>query len=175
MKRSTSQPYAPTALGDFPFLTWLAWFLRCVTAAWVATAVLYALSISTLPEPIVGLATAAAVAALIATLLVTVRLEPDTVLTQPPGSAESSATRYDPPLNPNPPPSAARPTPALDLSAYSRPERALRQCPRCGAFAVTASKDAPQQKNTCRICSQVWPSRAGLPEPDVIVRSWLHH
>ena len=173
MKRSTSQRYAATALGHHPSLTWLAWFLRCVTAAWVATAVLYALSISTLPEPIVGLATAVAVAALIATVLVTVGLEPDTFLTQLPGYAASSA-RHEPPLVPSPPPRAA-PTPPLDLSAYSRSERALRQCPRCGSFAVTASKDAAQQENNCRICSQVWRSCAGLPDPDVVVRSWLHH
>jgi hypothetical protein len=174
MTSSTSEPHAETAVDHPLVLVWLAWFLRCLTAAWLATALLYALSVGTLPEPIVGLATAVAVAGLIATALVAVELEQARVLTKRPASTPSAAEGYEPPLAPSRPSGTVRPAPPLDLSAYPSAERGMRQCPRCGSFAVTASEDATQQANTCRTCSQVWRSGAGLPEPDVVVRSWLH-
>jgi ribosomal protein L37AE/L43A len=62
----------------------------------------------------------------------------------------------------------------LDLSTYAGAEHDGRQCPGCGSFATTASEDAAQQVNTCRTCGRTWRSGAGLPDPDVVVRSWLH-
>jgi hypothetical protein len=175
MTRSTFEPHAETAVDHPLVVVWLAWFLRCLTAAWLATALMYALSVGTLPEPIVGFATAVALAVLIATALLAVELEQARVLTQRPASTPSAAEGYEPPpLAPGHSSGAGRPVPPLDLSAYPSAERGVRQCPRCGSFAVTASEDATQQANTCRTCSQVWRSGAGLPEPDVVVRSWLH-
>jgi hypothetical protein len=175
MMSSTSEPHAASAVDHPLVLVWLAWFLRCLTAAWLATALMYALSVGTLPEPIVGLATAVALAGLIATALVAVELEQARALTHRPASTQTAAEGYEPPpLAPSRPPDAVRPAPPLDLSAYPSAQRGLRQCPRCGSFAVIASEDAEQQMNTCRTCSQVWRSGAGLPDPDVVVRSWLH-
>jgi hypothetical protein len=170
-------PQAATAIDRPVVLVCLTWFLRCLTAAWLATAVLYGLSVGTLPEPIVALATTVALAVLIATALVGLGLEQASHVPLP-------SAPVLPPSAPNePPPSLASrhepdavpgPAPPLDPAAYPRAKRGLCQCPRCGSFAVTTIEDAGQQANTCRICSQVWHSGAGLPDPDVVVRSWLH-
>ena len=180
MTSSTSGPHA-TAVDPPVVLVWLVWFLRCLTAAWLATAFLYGLSVGTLPEPTVGLVTAVVLAVLIATVLVATGLDrAGIVMLSPepgsPASNSSAAGSYEPPTtrSSSRPSGAARPAPSLDLSAYSRAERGGRQCPRCGSFSVSTSEDGAQQVNTCRICSQVWRSGAGLPDPDVVVRSWLH-
>jgi hypothetical protein len=171
---STPERHVVTADDRRLVVTWFAWFLRCVTAAAMATAVLYALSVGTLPEPIVGAATAVSLAALIATAVIAAGLEQPRAVMQRPYEPAVTAGRLEPPHAPSRPPSAARSIPPLDLSDYARAERGRRQCPHCGSFAVTTSKDAAQQANTCRTCGQVWRSGAGLPEPDVVVRSWLH-
>lgn len=148
---------------------WLSWFLRCLTASWVATAFVYALSIGTVPEPIVGLVISIAFAALVATALAFVIPEDPTraaaVTPLAAGWSEAPPHHRSEPLSPALP---------LDLSVYPRAERRERQCPRCGSFAVTEAEDAGRQSNTCRICNQVWRSGVGVAEPDVVVRSWLH-
>lgn len=182
-------------------LRWLVWFLQCLAAAWLATAVLYAVSIGTLPKLIVAVAAAVAVAFLVATLVVATGLDQPKVTTpatssrfpgsrhpgpyqQPasggPGSrapSEPARRRIQPDRRPADQ-AADRPAQDLDLSAFL-PRFPVdpdpRQCPRCGSFAVTTAEDAsPQATSTCRTCRQTWHSSAGLPDPDVVVRSWLH-
>lgn len=157
-------------------LVWLAWFLRSLTSAWLATAFMYALSVGTLPEPIVGLATAVVLAMVVATALVAVDLEPASIAAQARALEPPPATvrHQDVLLAPHHPAPAARPTQPDALFAYLRAEPGAGQCPRCGSFAVTAAEDPPPRRNACRVCGHVWQSGAGVPEPDVVVRSWLH-
>ncbi|HET6663554.1 MAG TPA: hypothetical protein VFG94_04820, partial [Acidimicrobiales bacterium] len=182
-------------------LRWLVWFLQCLSAAWLATAILYAVSIGTLPKLIVAVAAAVAVAFLVATVAVATGLDQPRVTTlatssrfhgspQPgpyqqrasggPGSRAPSepARQRTQPDRPPAEQAADRPAPDLDLTVFlprSPVDPDPRQCPRCGSFAVTTAEDASRQAtSTCRTCRQTWHSGAGLPDPDVVVRSWLH-
>jgi hypothetical protein len=171
-------------------LRWLVWFLQCLSAASLATAVLYVVSIGTLPERIVAVAAAVAVAFLVATVVVATGLDQPGVTTpvpsnQPPASGGPRGRAPSGPARPRPHPdrppaeqAAIGPAPGLDLSVFL-PHPPVDpdppQCPRCGSFAVTTAEDGSRQAtSTCRTCRQTWHSGTGLPEPDVVVRSWLH-
>jgi hypothetical protein len=151
--------------------TWAAWCLPCLAAGWLATAALYTLSIRRLPEPPVGAVTATLTAMLLAGVLTAWVLaagpEPAPNGTWLPEAPEPPTVRVTDRMT--------RPAAPLDLSAYERPAHALRQCPRCGSFHVSSSDGAEPQSNACQTCGDVWRSGGGLPEPDVVVRSWLHH
>ena len=175
MTTSTAEQRRATAARRPHVQLWLAWFLRCLTSAWLATAFMYALSLGTLPEPIVALATAVVLAAVVATALVVVALEPAGVAARPRAlEPPPTAQHQDAFIAPHRPAPTVRPTQPDALAAHLGGEPGARQCPRCGSFAVTVGQDPPPRSNACRVCGQVWQSGAGVPEPDVVVRSWLH-
>ena len=102
------------------------------------------------------------------------------LLSVPPApTARSEARIAGPALERSDPPgtTVGRPVPtagALDLAKYPSAAADEVQCPTCGGFAVDQHRATDRLTLTCRGCRTPWSAGAGQPQPDVVVRSWLH-